>query len=136
MKRTLMFMAVASALLICSLNSAADDCDVVQELEICEKPDMMPAFRDGVTGLMMYLSENIHYPKAAVKQKIEGRVLVGFVVTETGKIKEVKVVKGVHSLLDQEAVRVTEAMPDWIPGKYKGKSVNVRYSIPVAFKLH
>lgn len=85
---------------------------------------------------MNYLSKNIVYPAQAVTEKIEGRVLLQFVVSKRGRIKDVEVVKSAHPLLDAEAVRVLERMPRWVPGQKDGKPVNVKFSLPVTFKLN
>lgn len=94
-----------------------------------------PQFPGGYQELMSFLAKNIEYPTEAVQQKTEGKVICQFVVTSEGKITDVKVVRGVTSALDQEAVRVLECMPDWVPGKQDGKAVNVRFVIPINFKL-
>lgn len=84
-----------------------------------------------------WLSENIKYPYPVEAQakKIQGRVTLQFVVAATGKVINPRVVRGVDPLLDAEAVRVVNSMPIWIPGKQGGKAVNVRYTLPIQFKL-
>lgn len=94
-----------------------------------------PYFPGGVPALMNYLSKNIVYPAQAVSEKIEGRVLLQFVVSKKGRIKDVKVLQGSHPLLDAEAVRVVEGMPRWVPGEVNGKPANIRMNLPVTFKL-
>ena len=66
---------------------------------------------------------------------IQGRVLVGFVINKDGSVDEVKVVRSAHATLDAEAVRVVKAMPKWKPGKKDGKTVRVRYTLPLTFKM-
>ena len=85
--------------------------------------------------LMNYLNENIQYPVEAAKQGIQGRVVVKFVVNKDGSIADLEVLRGVESSLDKEAIRVIKAMPKWEPGKVDGKNVNVKYTIPVTFRL-
>ena len=70
-----------------------------------------------------------------MESNIQGRVIVQFVVTKTGKIGDVKVVRGVDSALDAEAVRVVKTFPDFIPGRSNGKPVNVWYTLPITFML-
>ena len=77
----------------------------------------------------------LRYPQYAVDNGIKGRVQVSFVIDEKGKVRDVKVVKGVHPSLDEEAVRVIEASPDWKPGILGGKPVRTRLSLYVEFKL-
>lgn len=97
--------------------------------------EQMPAFPGGDTELMKYLSSHINYPPMAMENNIQGRVIVQFVVTKTGKVGEVRVVRGVDRDLDNEAVRVVKSLPDFIPGKMNGQAVNVWYTLPVTFKL-
>ncbi len=96
--------------------------------EVCEFPG-------GMKALMTYLSEHIDYPELAHKQGIQGRVIVSFVVTKDGSIRNVRIVRSVHPLLDTEAVRVIKGMPKWKPGKVNGKPVNQRFTLPLQFRL-
>lgn len=93
-------------------------------------------YRGGQKALMEYLAANVKYPEEAVKKDIQGRVIVKFVVTKSGKIKDATVLKGVDPLLDKEAVRVVESMPDWEPAEIKGVAVDSYFHLPVIFKLH
>ncbi|MBR5706699.1 MAG: TonB family protein [Bacteroidaceae bacterium] len=122
----------------------------IQECEECEteEPDstgevfmvieQQPEFPGGEEAMFEYLRSNLVYPEKCKENKIQGRVLVAFVINKDGKIVEPEVVKsagpeGVE--LDVEALRVVSEMPAWTPGKQKGKAVRVRYTIPVVFKL-
>ncbi|TSJ41621.1 energy transducer TonB [Fluviicola chungangensis] len=100
-------------------------------------PDETPAYYPdgGNEGIKKYIKENLKYPKYAVDKKIEGKVYLKFVVSLTGEITNVKVQKGVHPILDEEAVRVIEAMPKWVPGKVDGQAVNSIFSMPITFSL-
>ncbi|MDZ7635717.1 MAG: TonB family protein [Bacteroidales bacterium] len=114
-------------------------------VDIIKKPDgnketfvvveEMPVFPGGEHAMMSWITLNVKYPPKAAEEKIFGMVQVSFVVTSTGKVSEVKINKGVHPLLDAEAVRVVEEMPDWKPGSQKGKPVDVGYIIPVNFSF-
>jgi TonB family protein len=97
--------------------------------------DVMPEFKGGTEALMKYLGNNVKYPKEAKENKIEGKVLVGFIIDTKGNIKEVNIIKTADELLDAEAVRVIKTMPKWKPGKQDGKKVNVKFVLPIAFKL-
>ena len=116
---------------------------VTQESSINQEPgepifqavENAPEFPGGVEALMKFLSENIRYPVIAIDHGIQGRVIVRFVVSKTGKISNVEVMRGVDPSLDREAVRVVEAMPAWKPGAQKGEAVNVYYTLPIVFKL-
>ena len=95
----------------------------------------MPSFPDGEKALMEYLAKNIKYPSIARENGIEGRVIVGFVVSKTGNIEQVKVIRGIGGGCDEEAAKVIKSMPNWTPGKHNGKAVPVSYTVPVSFKL-
>jgi len=85
---------------------------------------------------MMYIQENSHYPDSAMANGIFGTVFVGFVVNKKGNVQDVAVLREVDPLLDAEAVRVVSSLPKFIPGKQRGKAVNVRYVFPVKFSIH
>jgi TonB family protein len=98
-------------------------------------PDEMPKFPGGMQAMMKYLSTNVKYPVEAQKKGVSGRVIIQFVVMEDGTLGQEKVVRGVDPLLDEEALRVVKAMPKWTPGVADGKTVKVRFTIPVMFSL-
>jgi protein TonB len=100
-----------------------------------EQLEVKPEFPNGHEGLAKYLSENIKYPKKALKNGITGKVFVQFVIDKSGKVTNVVAVRGVEKSLDKEAVRVIKAMPKWKPGKKDGQPVNVKYTIPINFKF-
>jgi TonB family protein len=86
-------------------------------------------------AMQKYLRDNVHYPQSAIDRNVQGRVMVAFVVTRTGDISQVSVVKGLDPELDSEAVRAVQAMPKWEPAALKGQKVNVYYKVPIVFKL-
>ena len=97
--------------------------------------EQMPEFPGGMGEAMKFLAKNMKYPVAAQQAKIEGRVIVQFVVERDGSVSDVKVMRGVSPELDAEAVRVVSMMPKWIPGKQRGKAVAVKYTMPIMFRL-
>lgn len=97
--------------------------------------EVMPEFEGGAGKLFEYLSRTLKYPELAKSTGIQGKVFVQFVVDKKGKIKDAKVIQGINSLLDKEALRVVESMPDWTPGRQHGKPVSVIYNLPISFKL-
>ncbi len=104
--------------------------------DVFEVVENMPEFPDGgMPGLMKYLSANIRYPEAAHKAGTQGRVTVQFVVGKDGSIGNVSILRGVDPALDAEAIRVISGMPKWKPGTQKGEPVNVKYTVPVMFRL-
>ena len=98
--------------------------------------EVMPQFPGGQIAMLQYLMKNIKYPEQAMKEGIQGRVTVRFIVEKDGSISDVKPVLSVHPLLNKEAVRVVKSMPKWTPGKQNGKPVRVRFNVPVMFKLN
>ena len=89
----------------------------------------------GSEGLNLYLRENVKYPTIAQQNGIQGMVLVQFVVECNGSITDVNVIRGVDPSLDREAIRVVKKMPKWTPGMQDGKPVQVRFTLPVNFRL-
>lgn len=98
--------------------------------------EVMPQFPGGQIAMLKYIMENIKYPEQAMKEGIQGRVTVRFIVEKDGSISDVRPVLSVHPLLNKEAVRVVKSMPKWSPGKQNGKPVRVRFNVPVMFKLN
>jgi len=98
--------------------------------------EVMPQYPGGPIAMLKYIMENIKYPEQAMKEGIQGRVTVRFIVEKDGSISDVRPVLSVHPLLNKEAVRVVESMPKWSPGKQNGKPVRVRFNVPVMFKLN
>ena len=97
--------------------------------------EVMPEFPGGATAMMEYLSKSVKYPSDALVVKIAGKVYVSFVINEKGKVTEVKVLRGIGTSCDKEALRVVTEMPDWKPGKQNDKPVKVKYTLPIIFKL-
>jgi periplasmic protein TonB len=96
----------------------------------------MPMFPGGTEALLRYIAENTSYPSLAEENRIQGRVFLRFVVTSSGKVSRVEVLKGVDPLLDEEAMRVINTLPDFRPGKQNGVAVPVWFSVPVLFKIN
>ena len=103
-----------------------------QVFDVVEK---MPEYPGGQAALFEYLQKNVKYPADAEKKKVEGRVLVTFVVNTDGSITDIEVVRKAFPSLDAEAVRVISGMPKWIPGEQKGQKVRVKYTVPLNFRL-
>ncbi|NVO20679.1 MAG: energy transducer TonB [Bacteroidetes bacterium] len=106
--------------------------------EVFLAADVIPQFEGGRDGLAKYLSKNVRYPEPAIDKHLQGTVLVCFVITSDGEVKDVKIVKGIDPLLDNEAMRVISGMPLWKPGLRAGKPVNIVLTLPIRFdlKLH
>ncbi len=93
----------------------------------------MPMFEGGEDAMKNWIYGNIRLPGSVDRSKIKDPLNVVFIVSSSGKIANVRVIKPVHPLLDAEAIRVVSAMPDWLPGKQNGKSVDVVYQLPIDF---
>lgn len=97
--------------------------------------DVRPEFPGGDMAMFKYLMENITYPEDAVKDSIQGRVNVSFVVTANGSIDDIEIRRSISPSLDKEAIRVVKSMPKWRPGEKGGKKVSCQYMLPITFKL-
>jgi TonB family protein len=97
--------------------------------------EQMPMYPGGDVELLNFLKTNTKYPEAARAEKIEGRVIIRFVVTTEGKAEAISVLKGIHPLLDAEAIRVVSSLSGWQPGMQGGNAVNVWYMVPINFSL-
>lgn len=107
----------------------------VEKEEVFKSVEQMPTFPGGEAALMKYLNSHIQYPTMAQENNVQGRVVVQFVVTKTGKVGDVRVARSVDKDLDREAVRVCKSLPSFVPGRQNGQPVNVWYTLPVTFKL-
>ena len=99
--------------------------------------EQAPEFPGGMTALMKYIGENIQYPADAAAKKIEGRAICQFVVTKSGVITDLRIIRSSgHADLDAEAIRCLKSMPKWKPGEQRGEAVNVKFTLPVSFRLN
>ena len=96
----------------------------------------MPKFPGGDKALLQFLRDNVKYPEAEAKKGIQGRVIISFIISKEGKVTNPTVVRGVDTALDNEALRVINAMPLWTPGIQRGVPVNVKYTVPVNIRLN
>ncbi|MCX6226706.1 MAG: TonB family protein [Bacteroidia bacterium] len=95
-----------------------------------------PLYPGGETALLEFITKNTHYPQEALESAVSGRVYVGFIIDKKGKVTDVKLLRGVSTVLDNEAIRVVKAMPDWTPGRQGGRPVRVSFQVPVNFVLN
>ena len=139
--------------MLCEDTNAHKECHVITEAEtgdgaanqdtpktdsdeVFQVVENMPEFPGGMAELMKFLQQNIKYPEQAQKDSIQGRVIVQFVINKMGQVTNPTIMRSVSPELDAEALRVTNAMPLWTPGKQKGKAVNVKFTLPITFKLN
>ncbi|MBR4829829.1 MAG: energy transducer TonB [Muribaculaceae bacterium] len=141
-------------LLMVSLEGMADNCSPGESvilsaggrLEACDSTDSRievfddyrenPLFKGGESALLNYLQSHITYPPSAVKDSVQGRVVVQFLVDPSGNVGEVKVVRSVREDVDAEAVRVVKTLPKFYPAHKNGKYVSAWYTLPVTFVLN
>ena len=109
--------------------------DSTAKEEVFMVAEQMPEFPGGMKVLLKFLQDNLKYPENAMKNNVQGRVIVQFVVEKDGTPTEFKVLRSVDPDLDAEALRVMKAMPKWKPGMQKGQVVRVKFTVPVSFKL-
>ncbi|HAE25212.1 MAG TPA: hypothetical protein DCG33_07710 [Prevotellaceae bacterium] len=106
-----------------------------EDTKVFSYVDQMPIFPGGESALMNYIASNLKYPSAAQDQGIQGLVMLRFVVTGTGKVGEVQVLKSLDPSCDREAIRVVKSLPRFTPGRKQGKPVNVWFQLPIRFEL-
>lgn len=109
--------------------------DSTAKEEVFMVAEQMPEFPGGMKELLKFLQDNLKYPENAMKNNVQGRVIVQFVVEKDGTLTEFKVARSVDPDLDAEALRVLQTMPKWKPGMQRGKIVRVKFTVPVSFKL-
>ena len=94
-----------------------------------------PFFPGGDEAMYKFLVDNLVYPEDAKAKGISGRVYINFVIEKNGEISNIKVLRGVCSSIDAEAIRVVKLMPKWNPGMQRGKPVRVNFNLPINFQL-
>lgn len=109
--------------------------DSTAKEEVFMVAEQMPEFPGGMKELLKFLQDNLKYPENAMKNNVQGRVIVQFVVEKDGTLTEFKVARSVDPDLDAEALRVLQTMPKWKLGMQRGKIVRVKFTVPVSFKL-
>ena len=95
----------------------------------------LPEFPGGLSEYVKWLTKNLKYPEEARRQHLQGKVMVSFVINRDGSLTDIKVEKGVHPLLDNEALRVMKTMPKWKPGIQDDKPCRTLFAVPIIFKL-
>ena len=130
-------MIILSLVLLLSCNKNTENVkdQSVKEDEIFNFVEQMPEFPDGPAAMQIFIRDNLRYPEEARLKKIEGTVVVQFLITMEGKLTKVNVTRGIGYGCDEEAIRVIQSMPDWKPGKHNNKEVPVNFVLPVKFKL-
>lgn len=107
---------------------------IVEDMPIF-MPEKCKTKEEGELELRKYIATSVKYPEIARENGIQGRVYISFIVNTKGKVTNVKIARGIDPALDKEAIRVIEGLPDFSPGKQRGKAVKVSYTVPINFKL-
>lgn len=115
---------------------AKTDMKLIENNEIYTIVDQMPQYPAGEAALSSFLSEKISYPRDALQEGIQGRILCSFIVGQDGRISNIEIVQGIHPSLDNEAIRVLSVMPRWNCGMNNGEKVNVKCLLPIDFTIH
>ena len=105
-----------------------------EEIDIFYVVEKMPEYSGGMEAFKKYISDHIQYPEKLRNNKIVGRMFVQFTVDLDGSVIDIKILRGLHPLLDNEVIRVIKHSPKWKPGTQKGKPVKVLLTVPVEFK--
>ena len=95
----------------------------------------MPKFPGGDEALLKYVGMHLNYPKEALRNNVQGKCILKFVVTKIGTIGKIKIVRSLSQECDEEAKRVVRTLPEFFPGRQNGRPVNVWYTLPVTFRL-
>lgn len=95
----------------------------------------MPTMKGGIEQFYYYLKRTVRYPADAQRDNIQGKVYLSFIVELDGSLTDIKITRGVHPSLDDEAQRVVKRSPKWIPGKVHGFPVRAKFNIPISFSL-
>lgn len=116
-----------------SLSMASDTAETKSGKEFPCIPETFPQFPGGHVALFEYLSKNIKFPKSKENEDVKVRVVTTFTVEKDGSITDAKIVRSQGEAFDNEALRVINGMPKWIPGMQNGKAVSVKYTLPITF---
>ncbi len=129
-----MFMKQSMSLESADAMYAEEDIAVLEESLEPTVLETRPEFPGGTPAMNHYIYKHLQYPEEAAKNQIQGRVIVSFTVRADGTIADIEVIRGIHELLNAEAVRVIRSMPKWKPGTRNGKPVAMEVVIPVVFR--
>ncbi len=122
--------------LVFSLFSFSQKDSTKSKSGLWKKVDVMPEFSGGQAELFKYLGNNLKYPPYCRNNGIQGKVYISFIVLKDGNLDSIKVTRGVHPLLDEQAIEIIKAMPKWKPGQSNGEAVDVKYNMPINFVVH
>ncbi|WP_445456665.1 energy transducer TonB [Flavobacterium sp. HNIBRBA15423] len=146
----LVFLTFIISFSIISFKNIKLASDEVIEFEVTEEVPLFKGCEDSSSRkeavecfnkkMMNHIKRNFTYPEEALENRIQGKVDVSFIINEFGKIKDIKASASNEKeydkkLLETEAIRIVSILPKFTPGKHKGKIVNVKYGLPIIFKM-
>ena len=108
---------------------------ITKDSVVLKTIEQLPEFPGGIVQFMKWLTRNLRYPPIAQSQRIQGKVVVSFIINKDGSIASPTIVQSVDPVLDREALRVVKMMPRWKPGLQNGKPCRTMFAIPVNFQL-
>ena len=108
---------------------------ITKDSVILKTVEQLPEFPGGIVQFMKWLTRNLRYPPTAQSQRIQGKVVISFIINKDGSIASPTIVQSADPLLDREALRVVKMMPRWKPGLQNGKTCRTMFAIPVNFQL-
>ncbi len=137
MKRIALFLALLFYVIALKAQQDSLTCKPIRDTTFNQEyylyADSMPEYPGGQNEMLNYIASNFKYPEEI---DVYGKVIVEFIIDQDGKMVNLKIKKGLQEDFDNEFLRVMKTMPDWKPGKCKGKSVNVKIFVPMNFKLN
>ena len=135
MKRVLLILALLFTYVMVNAQNNTGSKEKTSNEKIYDVVEIPPSFPGGQAALLAWIASHVNYPQKAMESRIEGRIIVGFVIECDGSVSQAKIIRSVDPLLDDEAIRVVMGMPKWTPGRQNGKNVRVKYNVPVNFRL-
>lgn len=131
--KKLLLLLILAAFSVTMVHAQSEDSDSCIYCGNCDNPE----YPGGIKALLEDIDDNLKYPKKAIKKNISGKVIIQCVISKDGAVSDVNVIRKVHPLLDAEAVRVVNSLPQkrWKPGTQCGKAVAVKFALPVVFML-
>lgn len=138
MGRKIATLLVVSAFAMTASAATVGNDSIASDAEkVYEQVDKPAEFPGGINGLMKYLQRTIKYPEKAQQANVQGRAVVKFVIGKDGKVTDASIFQSTSSKeLDEEALRVVNAMPNWQPGEINGEPVKSYFTLPVTFRLN
>ncbi len=127
-----------------TLESIATDTSKQETFKVVEQMPRFPGCEEEASEnrskcasrkMIEYIIANFKYPEEAKRNSIQGTVIVRFVVSKTGDLKDLEVMRGIGGGCDEASLQIVRKMPKWIPGKQRGRNVNVQFNLPFKFQL-